>query len=336
ILTGSADRTIRLFNPIKASLSSPESGLVQTYSAHGYEVLDISVTDDNARFASVGGDKQVFLWDVATARTLRRWTGHFGRVNCVGFGGEEGSVVVSGTSPRSENEGIDELHMGGERVQFELIIMADHLIGSQGSFDATVRLWDCKSQSTKPIQVLDDSKDSVSSLHVLGHEVVTGSVDGRMRLYDLRMGMIYADTIGRKLLLSSPTTPLWYAEAFSANLDPITSVQQTSDGNAVLVSTLDSAIRLMDKSNGQMLQSYKGHLNKDYRIRSCLGPRDSVVISGSEDGKIYAWELFTGKVLETLSAHNAKVASAVTCNIARDEFASAGVDGSVIVWSAPQ
>lgn len=69
-----------------------------------------------------------------------------------------------------------------------------------GSFDATVRLWDCKSQSTKPIQVFDDSKDSVSSLHVLGHEIVTGSVDGKMRLYDLRMGLVYVDTLGRKHL----------------------------------------------------------------------------------------------------------------------------------------
>jgi mitogen-activated protein kinase organizer 1 len=32
------------------------------YEAHGYSVLDIAVTADNARFASVGGDRQVFLW----------------------------------------------------------------------------------------------------------------------------------------------------------------------------------------------------------------------------------------------------------------------------------
>ena len=95
LLTGSS-RDVHLYNPAKSSPSIPKSGLVQTYSAHGYEVLDIAVTDDNARFASVGGDKQVFLWDVATARTLRRWSGHFGRVNCVGFGGEGDSVVVSG------------------------------------------------------------------------------------------------------------------------------------------------------------------------------------------------------------------------------------------------
>ncbi|KAL8759128.1 MAG: hypothetical protein Q9184_003719 [Pyrenodesmia sp. 2 TL-2023] len=274
ILTGSSDRSVRLYNPAKASPSSPGSGLVQRYLAHGYEVLDISITEDNARFASVGGDKQVFLWDVATARTLRRWAGHFGRVNCVDFGGEEGSVVVS------------------------------------GSFDATVRLWDCKSQSTKPIQVFEDSKDSVSSLHVLGYEIVTGSVDGKMRLYDLRMGMMYADTIGH----------------------PITSVQQTSDGNAVLVSTLDSGIRLIDKSNGQMLQNYRGHSNENYRIRSCLGLGDTVVISGSEDGKVYVWNLLKGQVLGLLSAHGGKVASAVTSTSARKEFASAGVDGSAVVW----
>ena len=124
------------------------------------------MTDDNARFASVGGDKQVFLWDVATARTLKRWSGHYSRVNCVGFGGEDGSVIVS------------------------------------GSYDATVRLWDCKSQSTKAIQVLEEARDSVSSLHVVGHEIVTGSVDGRMRVYDLRMGMIFVDVIGRMSVLA--------------------------------------------------------------------------------------------------------------------------------------
>lgn len=35
---------------------------------------------------------------MATARTLKRWTGHGARVNAVEFGGTEGSVVVTGTS----------------------------------------------------------------------------------------------------------------------------------------------------------------------------------------------------------------------------------------------
>lgn len=114
---------------------------------------------------------------------------------------------------------------------------------------------------------------------------------------------------------------------FRIRLEPITSVQQTRDGNAILVSTLDSTIRLMDKGNGKMLQSYKGHTNGDYRIRSCLGLADAVVVSGSEDGQIYAWDLLEGSVIQTLGAHDGKVVSAVAFNAARKEWASAGVDG---------
>ncbi len=111
-------------------------------------------------------------------------------------------------------------------------------------------------------------------------------------------------------------------------LDPITSVHQTRDGNAVLVSTLDSTIRLMDKGNGNLLQSYKGHTNKDYRIRSCLGMGDAYVISGSEDGQIYVWDLLSGRVVKKLQAHEGKVASMVSFNDGRGkEWVSAGVDG---------
>ena len=73
-----------------------------------------------------------------------------------------------------------------------------------GSFDTTIRIWDCKSQSTKPIQVLEDAKDSVSCLQVVGHEILSGSVDGRVRVYDLRMGMVYVDVIGRTSILPPP------------------------------------------------------------------------------------------------------------------------------------
>ena len=205
-----------------------------------------------------------------------------------------------------------------------------------GSFDATVRIWDCKSSSMKPIQVLEEARDSVSSLHVVGHEIVTGCVDGRVRVYDLRMGMMFVDVIGRMYShVSLPWVKFWFigARITDINLllaEPITSVRQTRDGNAVLVSTLDSTIRLMDKGNGQLLQSYKGHTNTEYRIRSTLGMADSIVISGSEDGKLYAWDLLEGKVIETMEAHEGKVASAVACNGVKKEWVSAGVNGELL------
>lgn len=76
------------------------------------------------------------------------------------FGGDDGSVVVS------------------------------------GSFDATVRIWDTKSQSTKPIQVLEEAGDSVSCVKATGWDILVGCVDGKLRVYDLRMGILSTDTIG--------------------------------------------------------------------------------------------------------------------------------------------
>ena len=57
----------------------------------------MAVASDNARFASVGGDRQVFLWDVEQGGTTRRWSGHNSRVEAVQFAGDGDSVVVTGT-----------------------------------------------------------------------------------------------------------------------------------------------------------------------------------------------------------------------------------------------
>lgn len=187
LLTGSADRTVNLLNPATRRT-------IQSYKAHGYEVLDIAVSGDNARFASVGGDKTVFLWDVATAQTLRRFNGHAGRVNACAFGGDEDSVLCT------------------------------------GSFDGTVKVWDCKSRSDKPIMTFGDAKDAVSSVAVRGAEVFAGSIDGRVRVYDLRSGEVDVDVLAAS---------------------GVTSVAPSTDGEGYLVSTLDSTMRFMDRPTGK-------------------------------------------------------------------------------------
>ena len=50
---------------------------------------------DNSRFASCGGDRQVFLWDVMTGQTIRRIPGHMGKIFAVEFN-EDASVLASG------------------------------------------------------------------------------------------------------------------------------------------------------------------------------------------------------------------------------------------------
>ena len=54
-----------------------------------------------------------------------------------------------------------------------------------------------RSQNRQPIQTLEDSRDTVQTLHVGHSYICTGSVDGHVRTYDLRMGELRTDFIGR-------------------------------------------------------------------------------------------------------------------------------------------
>ena len=54
-------------------------------------------TQVNTHFASCGGDKSVFLWDVQAGAVVRRFSGHNSKVNSVAFN-HDGSVLASGRS----------------------------------------------------------------------------------------------------------------------------------------------------------------------------------------------------------------------------------------------
>lgn len=108
---------------------------------------------------------------------------------------------------------------------------SDSTVLVSGSFDATVRLWDLRSSNFQPIQVIEDCKDSVMSVQVVDAEIIAGCADGKLRTYDIRMGELKEDYIGHA----------------------ITSAKLSKDKNCILVNSLDSTMRLMDKSNGRLL-----------------------------------------------------------------------------------
>jgi WD40 repeat protein len=289
VLSGSSDRQIHLSRteptstPNRVNLNASVTP-IQKYAAHGYPILDISCSADNQTFASAGGDRSVFLWDVQAASTIKRFggtqLGHTSRINAVSFAGADDSVLVSGSDDRS------------------------------------VRVWDVKSRNANPIMVFEEAGDSVTAVVVNEEEIITGSVDGRVRSYDIRMGLCTEDTM--------PAS--------------ITSIQVTGDGQALLVNCLDSKIRLIDRKDGTCLRAFSGNgfRNEELRIKSCFGKSDAVVISGSEGaGRISAWDVMTGQVVESVDAVD-KVVSIVRW---RDKgrgmeavWASGGVDGIIRIW----
>lgn len=245
---------------------------IRSYLGHGFQVLDLDIARDNNNFVSCGQDKQAYFWDVEKAIILRKYYGHSHRINCVKYN-------------------------------------KDCQLFATGSFDKTVRIWDGRSRSTQAIQVLDEARDSVSSLCFADFELITASIDGCIRIYDVRMGEIKIDEIG----------------------SPVTSVSLSVDGNIILASSLDEKLRLLDKDDGSVYKEYMGHKNKDFKIESIFSNDDAYVISGSEDGNIFFWSLEGGNIITCLKAHD-KMVSGICYHPLEPFLLSVSADHTLKLW----
>lgn len=53
------------------------------------------------------------------------------------------------------------------------------------SVDGTCKVWDLRSRSYEPLQTLNESKDTVTSLHITDAQILTGSADSCIRRFVL-------------------------------------------------------------------------------------------------------------------------------------------------------
>ncbi|KAF1780120.1 FAD-linked oxidoreductase-like [Phytophthora cactorum] len=284
----STDKTVKLWNPHRGGVEKPnEALLVKSYEGrHGYDVQDVAMcgvelkAHDNNKFASCGRDKDVFMWDVPTAKVIRKFEGHVHSVNCVRYNADS-SVLLS------------------------------------GSYDKTIRAWDIRARNAyTPIQVLDDFRDSVTSMVVTDHEIIAGlslicrCVDGVVRTYDLRAGQLFREHID----------------------EPVTSVAHSPDERFILAGCLDGSIRLIEKANGTEVKSYRGHSVQEYKTECGFSSDGAFVLSGSEDGEIYWWDLVDSKQKHSFVAHS-KPVRALACHPESSMFVTGCIDGSAKVWS---
>lgn len=213
--------------------------LLKTYGGHANEVLDAAGSCDSSQIISGSSDKSVILWDVTTGQPIRRYRGHASSVTCIKFN-EESSMAVS------------------------------------GSVDNTVAFWDVISRRQEPVQVLKDAKDTITSIQVTDHEVLTTSVDCHIRLYDIRMGQMVSDYIGHIVTYGS----------------------LTRDGQCYILSCADSTIKLFDKDSGEILNTFSGHESKDYLLENAVNEKDSHIISGSATGEIFYYDLISATCVQ--------------------------------------
>ncbi|CAF0952208.1 unnamed protein product [Brachionus calyciflorus] len=254
-----------------------------------------------------GADKSVKLWNPYKQLKLKTYTGHSQEVIDADCSSDH-SFICTGSVDKSVFY-IDvktaqiirkyRAHIG--RVNCVRFNLEESNLILSGSIDGKVRIWDLRSKSYEPLQEIDDFKDSVTHIDLNNHQILVSCLDKRVRLYDVRFGNMKCDYIGY----------------------PVTCSTLSKDDQCILVSLLDNRILLIDKFTGEMLNEYKGHINKDYQVESCMNNSSSVVISGSEDGNVYLWDVVDGKIKQKLRHLNKRTVHSISYNPLEDKILSA-------------
>jgi mitogen-activated protein kinase organizer 1 len=179
------------------------------------------------------------------------------------------------------------------------------------SIDGTVKIWDVKSREYEPIQVLDDAKDSVTSISLGSHELLTTSLDQRVRIYDIRYGKLHEHYIGHNL----------------------TYINLSHDQQCFLVGTLSSQLMLFDKINGKLLQTFVDYTNNTYMIENALSNDDQFIYSGSEDGRLICWNLLTAKQICVVEHEidNRKSVNTLSHHPKEEKLLTAQ-EGNIYIW----
>ena len=77
---------------------------------------------------------------------------------------------------------------------------------------------------------------------------------------------------------------------------------------------------------------FKGHKNSDYKVDSCFTHTDTHIVSGSEDGKIYFWDLIEAKMVHVIDNAHKSVGYSVAYHPKEACLLTASADGAVKIW----
>ena len=313
--------TFPLDNPISTLISDyeppviPTGKPIQLPTVHTSAVKSIQFVPGSNLLLSGSNDKSICMWNVANKKLIGKLNGHSGRVWSIAatekfaVTGSSDSTVKLWNLGEQKEQATFKGHTG-DVYCVDIDNSGRHIIS--GGYDQSIIVWDMPTQVSETI--LKGHGDAVTAVHFdnTGKLVVSGGNDLTVQLWDVRS---YLATIQLSPVLSE-----------------VTSLSSDKSFTHILAATKDSTNRFWDLRKTDSVVLLKGHTNASkHFVRARYGPDDKTVIGGSDDGRIFCWDIESGKVIDKMRAHPMG-----TFDIAWSShshlFASCGNDNNVLLW----
>lgn len=247
---------------------------------------------------------------------VRRFVGHHAAVTCIAScscapnlvtGSMDGTVRMWAGNDQGDSVTIEpncgDIKCIGLSAKYDRLLIT----GSDG----IPTVWDPR--YCKPIITLDEHPAGINccDLSSDGLVAVTGSPDGRFRLFDIRSGHVTYTSDSR---------------------DSITAVSLRQTGSAIAAGTANGTVLLWDSRTQTILNDTVLHENMVTSLD--FHPSKPLLLTASEDGHIGVCDGDTRSLIFTLQCHTAAVRN-VAWSVDGKVFSSVGEDNRIVLWDEP-
>ncbi|KAL8852021.1 MAG: hypothetical protein Q9221_003126 [Calogaya cf. arnoldii] len=288
------------------------------------EVWAMEFSHDGKMLATSGQATDVLIYDTNTFQILHRLTEHTDHVAYLAWSPDDQKLI---TCSHDKTARVWDTPSG------QCILKIDHH-NHPGPGGLTTAAWSPDGQSFV-----------TGSLHG-NHRLSLWSIDGEPLHnweIDYRVQDCAISPNGKRMVVISSESQIVvydfesHQEEYSIFLKSrMTCVNISQDSRHMLINMADSEIQLIRIDNAEIIKRYMGQQQGEFVIRSTFGGADqNLIISGSEDAKVYIWHKQNGTLIETLEGHHSPGCVNVVAWNPTDPcmFASGGDDHKVRIWS---
>ncbi len=300
LASGSADRTVKLWNP--------NSRITRcTLSGHSSLIEAIALTPDGRILASGSWDHTIKIWDVETQELIHTLCEHSGWIKSLAIS-PDGNSLVSGSADRTikiwnlETGEVQTTLSGHSGAVHSVAIAPDGLTLASGSADKTIKLWNLsalvpgnefpankRSDFTRgEVQLtLEGHSDAVNSLTFSpsGQILISGSADKTIKIWNLSALVPGNEFPANK---RSDFTSGTLLHTLNGHSEAVNSVAINLQGHTLISGSTDKTIKIWHPGSGELLHTLSGHSLGVTTV--AIAPDSQLIASGSQDKTIKIWQ----------------------------------------------